>query len=51
MTLIKKGLPEFHPSKPNPGSLGTPEFHPRKPKPGLLDWIKAKAPSLAVFFV
>jgi hypothetical protein len=36
MTLIKKGLPEFHPSKPNPGSLGTPEFHPSKPKPGLL---------------
>jgi hypothetical protein len=36
MTLIKKGLPEFHPSRPKPGLLGTPEFHPRKPKPGLL---------------
>jgi hypothetical protein len=24
MTLIKKGLPGFHPSKPKPGLLGTP---------------------------
>jgi hypothetical protein len=26
MTLIKKGLPEFHPRKPKPGLLGTPEL-------------------------
>jgi hypothetical protein len=35
MTLIKKGLPEFHPSKPKAGLAGDPGIPPQQAKPGL----------------